>query len=149
MYYVGCQGLRHKSATVWLLNYYFLFPTTLDRLRMSSQVFSNKFIAVCLLTKILACSLSQYLTSNIIKFFTFSFWRQKTKSFIHSAIQVQVTNTLESQFWGLCFFSWHNTKKKTPKVSNISITVKYDSVINVTWQCINYWKFYIYLLLQM
>ena len=23
VYYVGCQGLRHKSATVWLLNYYF------------------------------------------------------------------------------------------------------------------------------
>ena len=23
VYCVGCQGLRHKSATVWLLNYYF------------------------------------------------------------------------------------------------------------------------------
>ena len=56
VYYVGCQGLWHKNATVWLVNYYFLFPATLDRLRMSSEVFSNKFIAVWLLTKILACS---------------------------------------------------------------------------------------------
>ena len=34
----------------------FLFPATLDRLRMSSQVFSNTFIAVWLLTKILTCT---------------------------------------------------------------------------------------------
>ena len=124
VYYVRCQGLRHKSAGI----FFFIFPTTLDRLRM-----------YCL---------SQYLTSDIIKLLTFSFWQQKAQSFIHSAIQVQVTDTLESQFWGICFFSWHSTKKKLQKVSNISITAKYDNVINVTWQCNNYWRFYISLQLQ-
>ena len=40
VYYVGCQGLWHKSATVWLLNYHFYSQPL--RLRISPQVFSNK-----------------------------------------------------------------------------------------------------------
>ena len=35
---------------------FYLFPTTSDRLRICSQVFSNEFIAVWLLTEILACA---------------------------------------------------------------------------------------------
>ena len=26
VYYVGCQGLQHKSATVWLVNYFIFIP---------------------------------------------------------------------------------------------------------------------------
>ena len=96
--------------------------------------------------------LSQYLTSDIIKKNYLFFLTTKSTKFhpcCHSDILVQVTDTLESQFWGICFFSWHSTQKKLQKVSNISITAKYDNVINVTWQCNNYWRFYISLQLQM
>ena len=76
--------------------------------------------------------LSQYLTSDIIKFFTFSFWQQKTKfhPFCHSDILAQVTDTLESQFWGICFFSWHSTQKTTKK------SVEHQHYSKV-WQCHN------------
>ena len=130
VYYVGCQGLRHKSATVWLVNYNFLFPTTLDRLRMSSQVFSNKFIAVWLLTKILTCTVCRNTWHPTYFFYFFYFLTTKSTKFhpfCHSDILVQVTDTLESQFWGICFFSWHSTKKTTKRVEH----QHYSKV----WQC--------------
>ena len=94
----------------------FLFPTTLDKLRTSSQVFSNKFIAIWL-TKILTCTVSsQYLTSNIIlKNYPFFLTTKNTKfnPCCHTDILVQATDTLESQFWGICFFSWYSTHTHT------------------------------------
>ena len=129
----------------------FLFPATLDRLRMSSQVFSNKFIAVWLLTKILTCTVCRntwhptwlkkipFLSDNK---------KHKISSILPFRHRVQITDALESQLWGICFFSWQH-QKILQKVSNISITAKYDNVINVTWQCNNYWRFYISLQLQM
>ena len=42
--------------------------------------------------------LLQYMTADIIKYFTFSFWQQKTKSFIHSAIFLS-TEVVYLQRW--------------------------------------------------
>ena len=88
-----CLNGRMDETLCFLLperqgKFLFLFPATLDRLRMSSEVFSNKFIAVWLLTKILTCTVCRNTwPTDIINNFTFSFWQQKAQSFIHSAIQ--------------------------------------------------------------
>ena len=99
----------------------FLFPATLDRLRMSSQVFSNKFIAVWLLTKILTCTVCRNTWHPTFFFFFFYFLTTKSTKFhpfCYSDILVQVTDNLESQFWGICFFSWHSTKRTTKSVEH-------------------------------
>ena len=49
------SGIATQKCCCMAGKFLLLFPTTLDRLRMSSQVFSNKFIAVWL-TKILTCT---------------------------------------------------------------------------------------------
>ena len=119
----------------------FLFPATLDRLRMASQVFSNKFIAVWLLTKILTCTVYNkkknlfFLTTKSTKF----------HPFCHSSAGNRRTG--KSVLRNLFLFL--TAPKKIQKVSNISITAKYDNEINVTWQCNNYWRSYISLQLQM
>ena len=122
------SGIVTQKCYCMAVKLLFLFPATLDRLRMSSQVFSNKFIAVCLLTKILACTICRntWFYRTKLKFSSFLSDNKKMKSFIHSDILVQVTDTLESQFWELCFFSWHSTKN--PK------NVKHQHYSKV-WQC--------------
>ena len=58
MSFVWCRmsGIATQKCYCMAGKLLFLFPTTLDRLRMSSQVLSNKFIADWLLTKILTCT---------------------------------------------------------------------------------------------
>ena len=116
VYYVGCQGLQHKSATVWLVIFFYI-PNHFRQIKdVLTSIFKYIYCSLTSYKNIDIYCLLQYLTSDI-NFLPFLSDNKKHKvsSILLFRHLVQVTDTLESQFWGIRFFSWHSNQKTYKK----------------------------------